>query len=336
MSSGLELSVAICTCGRPSLQQVLEGLGSCDGAGEPGWEVVVVDNRPSVDTEALVGSFRAKLPIHYVAEPQPGSSSARNRCVIASRGETIWYLDDDVRLTQNWLLAIRSAIRMHPEAAFFGGKLLPEWGTTTFPKWFRGEVCGRVGHGTMAGLYDYGDVERILAPDEIVIEANMGIRRRVFAEVGGFRADMGILPDKPRGFGEGPDLIVRARSRGGIGLYVPGAMAHHLILADRYTVGYALRWACSMGRFAQKTKALYHMRAGRHSTTYRILEVARNAIRVVTSLPAPLFFGWFVDIRHRVEYWMTLAWSLGRMAESFAVKPGLSLDWPELLKELKE
>ncbi|HOX07100.1 MAG TPA: glycosyltransferase [Planctomycetota bacterium] len=330
MTTGVEFSVVICTCGRlEGLRVVLEGLAACEGAREPGWEVVVVDNRPAAETETLVRGYEGRLPVRYVPEPVPGSSSARNRGVVASRGETIWYLDDDLKLGSGWLSAARSAVREQPGSGFYGGRLFADWGNVVFPDWFDKNECRHASPVSIAGKYDLGDAPRLLSSEEIALEANMGVRRGVFAAVGGFRTDMGILPHRPRGFGEGPDLLVRARAAGFQGFYVPSASAHHFGDSARIRVGYVLAWAYSMGRRAQQTKVLHQLRHGGFSSGFRLVEIARAVLRLPASLPLALLGCWFVGKRRRVGSWMVLSRKLGRLAECFAVTPDLALDWPE-------
>jgi succinoglycan biosynthesis protein ExoM len=111
-----ELSVVVPTFRRPELLQ--RALASClDQQGiEPGsMEIVVVDNAPEASARAAVEALKtteaaAGLSLHYVHEPRPGISHARNAGIRQSAGAFIAFLDDDEVAGPLWLKALHDCL----------------------------------------------------------------------------------------------------------------------------------------------------------------------------------------------------------------------------------
>ena len=91
-------------------------------------EVLVVDNNCTDHTSNVVEAFGGRLPIGRVTESRQGLAHARNRAVADFRGDVLLFTDDDVRFGPGWLTAYRDAIRRFPDADYFGGRILPDWG----------------------------------------------------------------------------------------------------------------------------------------------------------------------------------------------------------------
>jgi glucosyl-dolichyl phosphate glucuronosyltransferase len=57
-----------------------------------------------------------------------GLAQARNRAVADFRGDVLLFTDDDVTFGPGWVAAYQDAIRRFPDADYFGGRILPDWG----------------------------------------------------------------------------------------------------------------------------------------------------------------------------------------------------------------
>lgn len=106
MKSDPMCSVVVCTHNRPAeLERCLQGISRITYSN---FEVVVVDNSPDDDrTKALAADWNAR----YVLEPQRGLSRARNRGVLASRGDIVAFIDDDAVPQPEWLGALAAPFR---------------------------------------------------------------------------------------------------------------------------------------------------------------------------------------------------------------------------------
>jgi glycosyltransferase involved in cell wall biosynthesis len=107
----MDFSVVIATKDRARyVERALVSLAAQRGA--PPFEVIVVDNGSSDDTERVVahaaGQDRA---VRYLAAPQPNRGLARNRGVAAASGRYVAFCDDDVQLPPGWLAAHAAAHR---------------------------------------------------------------------------------------------------------------------------------------------------------------------------------------------------------------------------------
>lgn len=90
------ISVVIASIGRPrQLAASLESLGGLDG-GTPPFEVVVVVDGESTETEA-VARLPRPFPVTVVSQPHAGIGPAKNRGASVAAGELLLFLNDDTR-----------------------------------------------------------------------------------------------------------------------------------------------------------------------------------------------------------------------------------------------
>jgi GT2 family glycosyltransferase len=103
-------SLIIITLRRPALlKPTLEALGRQT---RPLDEIVVVDNGPDADTEAVARACGAR----YVVETRRGYGCARNRGLAEARGDVLYFLDDDCVAEPDW-----AEILWNADADFAGG-----------------------------------------------------------------------------------------------------------------------------------------------------------------------------------------------------------------------
>jgi GT2 family glycosyltransferase len=206
------------------------------------WEAIVIDNNSTDGTRAVVDGHIAGFPapLRYLFEQQQGRSSALNAGIAKARGGVIVFTDDDVRVVDGWLDAAAAPLMgSDPKLAYSGGPVRPIWGASP-PAWLdleRGDLWGTIAiqnHGSDAFLYE----ERRKVP----LGANMAVRREVFERVGGFQPDLGRADGRLVLGQEVPELLVRVRSAGLRGIYVPEMQVHHHIPAARLTPKYFRRW----------------------------------------------------------------------------------------------
>ena len=130
------ISVAICTWNRAGLlTSTLEHMASTlrvpTGVQ---WELLIVNNACSDDTDDVIASFSGRLPVRRLFEPRQGLSHARNRIVAEAAGEYVVWTDDDVLVDAAWLEAYCDAFRRWPECDAFGGPIEP-WFPLGCPEW---------------------------------------------------------------------------------------------------------------------------------------------------------------------------------------------------------
>lgn len=122
----MDATIIICTRNRAkSLERTLNSIVAARHPAGFHWRVLVVNNGSSDNTETVIDSFRNRLPISMTFEAEPGLSRARNHGLRLAEGKHIIWTDDDVLVDPEWLNAYADAFRRWPDAAFFGGKILP-------------------------------------------------------------------------------------------------------------------------------------------------------------------------------------------------------------------
>ena len=233
------VSVIIATYTRAALlDECLQYLGA-QRFGE-GDEVVVVDNGSIDDTVAVVKRHQAAfaVPLHLLYETQPGKSHALARALAVATGGVFAFLDDDINVASGWLDAVRTTMSDR-SIALMGGRVAPRW-EATVADWMRTAPAAHPRLGAPLGLLEYSDDVVELGP-RTVLGANMAVRREVFDVVGGFATHLGKL----RGTllsGEDHEMCLRVQAAGFRAIYVPDAVVHHWVPADRACVGYFLHW----------------------------------------------------------------------------------------------
>src|SRR5215469_9968745 len=238
------ISVCICTYNRSKgLRRTLESLARQNNINLG--EVLIVDNNCTDDTADVVESFRETLPIRRITESRQGLSHARNRAVADFRGDVLLFTDDDVRLGTSWLAAYQDAIRRFPDADYFGGRILPDWGQAK-PRWIGDEPLPMI-DGALV-WFDHGAETRLAWTTEPPpFGASFAIRRRLSEKIGLFRVDLGA-GGMALGRGEETEFLVRARNAGAQGVYVGEALCFHAYDPRRLTLTALYRYGVSQGR----------------------------------------------------------------------------------------
>src|SRR5262245_7107364 len=131
----MRVTVAICTWNRAtSLERTLEQMQRLVIPDAVKWELLVVNNACTDNTNAVIDRFTGRLPIRQLLEPRMGQSRARNTAIRESTGELIVWTDDDVLVDPDWLAAIVRSARSSG-ADFVFGRSVPKWPGTA-PQWY--------------------------------------------------------------------------------------------------------------------------------------------------------------------------------------------------------
>lgn len=240
-----EISVVVCTYNRAALlQQALRSLFAQKPAG-PAYEIVVIDNNSADETPEVVEKLKAEspVPLSYFRETRQGNAYARNAGVDHSNGSIVAYIDDDVIADENWVAVMSNAFAREPELSFVGGKILPVWENDP-PSWLTSA------HWAPLALLDYGNEPLSIAGESPrgLLTANIGIRREVFAEVGGFLTSLQRVKG---GIGsmEDTEFLMRVCRSGKRGKYLPELITWAWVDPERMTKAYHRRWHMGHGHF---------------------------------------------------------------------------------------
>jgi len=243
--------VSLIVCTRNRAQRLARMLDSACAMRRPdgaSLEVIIVDNDSADATADVVAGFADRLPVRRLIEEAPGHSNARNRGVAEAGGRHIVWTDDDVRIDQDCLVAYTQAFRRFPEAAIFGGRILPELEPPA-PPWFESHMLTWPLVSVLAHR-DMGDEISPITHDggRTPYGANFALRADIQRQFP-YDPNLGLAPDRRR-TGDESDVVYRILKAGWQGWWVPGARVSHVIPAERQTREYVLQYFRQVGETA--------------------------------------------------------------------------------------
>jgi glycosyltransferase involved in cell wall biosynthesis len=243
----MDISVIICTWNRAALlDQTLAEMRKLRVPAGVEWELLVVNNNCSDDTDAVIARHAEHLPIRRLFEGTPGKSHAANLAVAQARGDLLVWTDDDALVDPDWLAEYARAARKWPDVMYFGGPVEP-WFAAEPPRWIRRNFAA---FACAYATREPGPDTRLMEPSEFPYGVNMAIRRRGFEGVAfdtrvGPRFDTHVR-------GEDVLLVERFRQRGYRGLWVVSARLRHYIPRDRLTHKYIWGFYVGLGKTARR------------------------------------------------------------------------------------
>lgn len=207
----LAISVVVPTCGRPQLLARCLAAVCGQSLSPQCYEVIVVDDRPSARTAAVVDRMRGVgPPVRYLANHGPhGPAAARNLGWRAARGAVVAFTDDDTVASTHWLAFGAAAFRPSTAA-----------------------VCGRVVVPLDDRPTDYErDAARLEGAE--FITANCFCRRIILLRLGGFDERFRLA------WREDSDLHFRLLGMGAEVVAAPRALVLHPVRPARWGVSVA-------------------------------------------------------------------------------------------------
>lgn len=243
----MKVTVAICTWNRCDvLADTLSALADSRIPRGVDWEVIVVNNNCVDDTDQVIESFRASLPIVRVFEARPGLSHARNAGVAVATGDYVLCTDDDVIVSPDWVAAYAEAVRRHPDGAVFGGPIRPHFDFAP-PHWI---VDGLDVIKEAFGGRDSPDSDApiVLESRQLPFGANYMVRRQELLQFP-YDTRVGRSPSNAFLGGEEIGVMGGILAAGYPGWWVPAAGILHRIRADQMSMDYVRRYYVGVGRW---------------------------------------------------------------------------------------
>ncbi|MDT3356058.1 MAG: glycosyltransferase [Bacteroidota bacterium] len=174
------------------------------------FEVIIIEDGSSVPCAGVVEKYRDRLDIRYYEKENSGPGQTRNYGAERASGEYLLILDSDVIVPEGYLEAISKELDSNPCDAFGG----PDRSHPSFTDVQKAISYSMTAFITTGGIRG-GDVKL----DKFYPRSfNMGIRRDVYAALGGF--------SKMR-FGEDIDLSIRIFKGGYSCRLFPDAWVYH-------------------------------------------------------------------------------------------------------------
>lgn len=234
------LSVLLATKNRARLlQRVLESFCSLE-VPDSAWKLIVVDNGSTDDTTEVLESFRGRLPLQALVEPNQGKNAALNAGLRFIEGDLTVLTDDDVFPRPDWLVQLRRAADAHPEFGILGGAVVARWEATP-PRWVEW-----VDLSPVFTITDPSRMEGETLP-LLVYGPNMAVRSTVFEA--GMRFNPSVGPcGSNYAMGSESEFLSRLGKLGHRAFFVPQAVVEHFVRKDQLATGWVMRRAFRYGR----------------------------------------------------------------------------------------
>lgn len=260
----------------------LSALAAQDFSGA--WEVIVVDNGSTDDTVEVCRSYGALLSLRVESCARPGTGPARNVGAAAANGPLLLFCDADDEVAPGWVSAMVEALS-HTDAV--GGRVEND----------------RLNSGRPAYLPRHAEGLPVVAGFlPRTLTANLGVRRRVFQQLGGFAEEYGYGSDDT-------EFCWRLQLAGFELEYAPEAMVHYRHRSElRSAAVKSYRAHYSRGR-------LFRDYGPQGMPKPKLAGAVLRWGRLVVSAPAALF-------SPRVRWWWVeqVAGAAGRIAGSVAFR----------------
>ncbi|WP_314647673.1 glycosyltransferase [Prevotella multiformis] len=186
----MKYSIIIPVFNRP--EEVDELLESLLGQEEKDFEVVIVEDGSQIPCKEVCRKYADRLDLHYYQKENSGPGQSRNYGAERAGGDYLLILDSDVVLPRRYLRAVSEELDRKPADAFGG----PDRAHDSFTDTQKAISYSMTSFFTTGGIR--GGKKKL---DKFYPRSfNMGIRRDVYQELGGF--------SKMR-FGEDIDFSIR-------------------------------------------------------------------------------------------------------------------------------
>ncbi len=201
-------SVIIPVYNRP--QEVKELLESLCGQILKNFEVIIVEDGSTVKCDDVCTDFSDKLDITYCVKENGGPADARNWGAKCAKGEWLLFFDSDCLIPHNYFTAVATELH-HKECQLFGGADRSHPSFTTLQKAIDYSMTSIITTGGIRGNKKSADK---FYPRTF----NMGIKKCVFEEIGGF---------SNMRFGEDVDFSYKVKEGGYDSRLFPQAWVYH-------------------------------------------------------------------------------------------------------------
>lgn len=174
------------------------------------FEVIIVEDGSATPCKQVCDKYTGSLAIKYFMKPNSGPGQSRNYGVERASGDYVLILDSDVVVPDGYLQAVDDELKREPCEAFGG----PDRAADSFTPTQKAISYSMTSFFTTGGIR--GGKKKL---DKFYPRSfNMGVRRDVYAELGGF--------SKMR-FGEDIDFSIRIFKAGCRCRLFPGAWVYH-------------------------------------------------------------------------------------------------------------
>ncbi|MBR6508631.1 MAG: glycosyltransferase [Paludibacteraceae bacterium] len=201
-------SIIIPVFNRPD--EVSELLESLSKQTDKGFEVLVIEDGSSVPCEEVCKQYEKALDLKYYFKPNSGRSETRNYGIERATGDWFIIYDSDVIVPPQYIATVRAELAKQPEVDCYGG---PDAADASFSDVQKAINYSMTSIMTTGGIRGATKNKSKFSPRSF----NMGISRKCFETVGGYKNMIG----------EDIDLSIRIQQAGFKTTLIPEAYVYH-------------------------------------------------------------------------------------------------------------
>ena len=224
----MDVSVLINTWNNAqSLQRTLESVSRLHIPSGLNWELVIVNNGCTDNTDEIIAHWKNRLPVVYVKEQRQGISYARNTAIKTAQGKLFIFTDDDVYIPPYWLGVYWRNFQSMPTNYYFGGPVRCLYEQKP-PK----KELMEVAPYSVKGL-NWGADDKKLEGNEIFLGGNWACPAQAIRNLKGFNTSLGLKADKQLSIGEEREIMNRLQREGLTPYYLVDAELTHFVPGNK-------------------------------------------------------------------------------------------------------
>ena len=200
-------SIVIPVYNRPD--EVAELLESLTKQTDKGFEVLVIEDGSSVPCKEVCDQYADKLDLHYYFKPNSGRSETRNYGMERASGDWFIIYDSDVIVPPQYIATVRAELAKNPVDCYGG----PDAADDSFSDVQKAINYSMTSIMTTGGIRGATKNKEKFSPRSF----NMGISRKCFETVGGYKNMIG----------EDIDMSIRIKDAGFKTTLIPEAYVYH-------------------------------------------------------------------------------------------------------------
>ncbi len=253
----MSLTIVICTHDRRGLlARTLDSLNAATRPTDLAVRILVVANACTDDTLTWLRGWPQgaadALPLEFAEEARIGKSHALNHAIRLLKTPWLAFVDDDHRISHDFLVNIAAAIHDYPHADMFCGRIIPDWPGNE-PAWVHERGPYRI-YPLPVPNFDLGLAPRPVTGEPIPGGGNLVLRTVLFDSLGGFATALGPH-GHDLGGSEDSDFVLRAIAAGKHVQYLPQLLQYHYVDLERLRLGYLLRKGYQRSRSFTEVRA---------------------------------------------------------------------------------
>ena len=201
-------SIVVPVYNRPD--EVAELLESLTHQTDNGFEVLIIEDGSKIPCEEVCKQYENQLDLHYYFKPNSGRSETRNYGIERAKGDWFIIYDSDVIVPPQYIATVRAELAQNPAVDCYGG---PDAADESFSDVQKAINYSMTSIMTTGGIRGATKNKEKFSPRSF----NMGISRKCFETVGGYKNMIG----------EDIDLSIRIQQAGFRTTLIPDAYVYH-------------------------------------------------------------------------------------------------------------